>query len=88
MGGCRWQPLGNSLKIGREVEGDNTLRLQVPGVSAHHAEILKDQNSYSLKDCMSTNGSFVNGKKMEEKRILHNGDIIQIQDVTLICSLH
>lgn len=67
---------GKIIRIGR----DSTAEISVddPHVSRHHAEIfVKDKNEIVIRDLGSTNGIFVNGKKIEE-HILNEGDKILI----------
>ncbi|MFM8268665.1 MAG: diguanylate cyclase, partial [Pseudomonadota bacterium] len=69
-------PLKNrNLKIGREVGCD--LVLDNPQISRFHAEIFWKGSELLIKDLGSTNGIFVNGKKVLEEP-LHNGDKILI----------
>ena len=49
----------DTLTIGRKT--DNTLVIEDPGVSGHHARIVKIQAVYFLEDLMSTNGTAING---------------------------
>lgn len=44
--------------------------------SGHHAEILKDEEDYILRDTGSANGTFVNGARLEQETKLAHGDII------------
>jgi hypothetical protein len=54
--------------IGREAPAD--IILPAPQVSARHAEIRHIQgNSYSLTDLHSTNGTYVNGKRIQSATI-------------------
>src|ERR1051326_1463308 len=69
--GVRASVQGNVV-IGRE-EGA-TLVLPDPGVSSRHA-ILQDRGGdFALVDLGSTNGTFVNGSRIAEETVLHNGD--------------
>ena len=64
------------LTIGR-LEGSDVLvsdRL----ASRHHAEIERKRGQYVLRDCDSRNGTFVNGERLSEPRVLRDGDEIQI----------
>jgi len=63
------------LIVGRDANVD--LVLVDGSVSRQHAEFLKTPDGYSLRDLGSTNGSLVNGERVEEKR-LRSGDTIQI----------
>lgn len=51
-------------------------------VSRAHAEISKAAGAYLLRDLGSTNGTFVNGQKIDQVR-LSDGDLVVIADVEL-----
>ncbi len=53
-----------------------------PKISSTHLTILFRHGQIKFKDELSTNGSFVNGKFMEEGD-LYDGDIIKIGDTEL-----
>jgi len=61
----------NTTTVGRIVSNDIYLSNEM--VSGHHAKILKVQNNYFLEDVGSTNGTFVNGKRLR-KCVLKDGD--------------
>ncbi len=63
------------LTIGRIPE--NTIVLNHPQVSAHHALLEKLDNGYRLNDMNSTNHVYVNGEPINSQ-ILHTGDEIRI----------
>jgi pSer/pThr/pTyr-binding forkhead associated (FHA) protein len=75
--GREYQISGAALRFGREAGAD----VVVPGnqVSRRHAEIVTTPRGYVLVDT-STNGSFVNGERVEHQRLLARGDIITIGD--------
>jgi len=66
-----------ALKFGREAGAD----VVVPGgqVSRRHAEIVASPRGYVLIDT-STNGTLVNGEKVENQRLLARADVIKIAD--------
>ena len=65
--------------IGRS-EGSGLL-LAAEGVSRKHAEILETVDGWRIKDCSSTNGTFVNGRRLTENHLLSNGDYITIGEI-------
>ena len=67
--------------IGRE---GADIDLDDPKVSRKHAEIgLYGPEAYVLRDLASTNGSFVNGRRVTEKTKLKHWDLIRIGDTVL-----
>ncbi|MBE3578590.1 MAG: FHA domain-containing protein [Caldanaerobacter subterraneus] len=66
--------------IGRSDECD--IVIESPYVSAKHALIRKKGKRFYIEDLNSTNGTFVNGKRVKVARI-KNGDIITLGDVDL-----
>lgn len=67
--------VGAALVIGRDAGCD----VVVPGseVSRRHAQILASESGYVLVDT-STNGTFVNGARVEGSRILKRADVIRV----------
>ncbi|HXG28202.1 MAG TPA: FHA domain-containing protein [Nevskiales bacterium] len=63
------------ITIGRR--DDNDVRLEDGATSGHHATIITVLNDSFLQDLNSTNGTFVNGKRIQ-KHALRTGDIITI----------
>jgi hypothetical protein len=72
------------LTIGRAP--DNQLALNDTKASSHHAEISQasDGQSYYLTDLGSTNGTYVNGQRIDQNvpRSLNAGDTLRIGDTT------
>jgi len=68
-------------RLGRS--GDNDISINDELVSKYHAEIhvsKRDDDAgfgYIIRDCGSTNGTFINEKKIEEHK-LENGDVIRL----------
>ena len=64
--------------LGRGVEND--IVLLDNAASGYHAEINydPDTNTVTIQDLGSTNGTFVNGKRMHEPQVLHHDDQIRI----------
>jgi len=73
----------NSVKIGREF--DNNIVLQDTKASRNHLIIVKQENIYKVRDLGSTNGTFINGNKINPNNFynLNPGDIIKIGDTIL-----
>ncbi|MDQ2887296.1 MAG: FHA domain-containing protein, partial [Chloroflexota bacterium] len=72
---------GNTLTIGRTP--DNTIVLNHPQVSAHHAVIEKVEGGYRITDNNSTNHVYVNGQRITNQPI-RTGDEIRIGPYRLI----
>lgn len=72
-------PVGSSGKITVGRTAANDLVLKSEKMSRHHAVITVYKNKLLLKDNESTNGTFVNGKKISTKMI-HPGDIVEFGD--------
>jgi pSer/pThr/pTyr-binding forkhead associated (FHA) protein len=53
-----------AITIGRGT--DNTIVVNDPSISTHHAQLLLEGDTYRLKDLESTNGTRVNGKPVTE----------------------
>ena len=49
-------------------------------VSREHAEIVRDGGGFKVRDLASTNGTFVNGQRVDEVR-LADGDLVVIADI-------
>lgn len=66
-------------RIGRQP--DCTIQLKVARISRSHAEIRRDDNGYLLiEDLGSTNGTFVNGRRIEASARIISGDVIHVGD--------
>jgi len=66
--------------IGR---GDEVgLQLDSARVSREHAAIVREAGRYRVEDLGSTNGTFVNGQRIE-RAVLHDGDLLMVADVAL-----
>jgi pSer/pThr/pTyr-binding forkhead associated (FHA) protein len=66
--------LKDSVTIGRE--DDNTIVIANLAVSAYHARIDKTGNDFIVTDLQSTNGSFVNNKKVVTQKLSHGDNIL------------
>lgn len=63
-----------------------TIPLHEATVSAYHAQILQQQQGFVLVDLSSKNGTRLNDKPIapQKEYILHDNDVIQLAEVTLI----
>jgi pSer/pThr/pTyr-binding forkhead associated (FHA) protein len=67
--------VGPSVTIGRLP--DNTVIIDNPAVSSHHACISRDGGRFVVDDLQSTNGTFVNEKRVT-RHALRNGDVVLV----------
>ena len=69
------------ITIGRTASND--IQVDNVAVSAHHARIVQDGRYYVIEDLNSTNGTFVNEKKIT-RRVLKENDVITIGKHSLV----
>jgi adenylate cyclase len=74
-------PLSDRTSLGRHP--NNTLRLVDREVSKEHCVVERAGNTYLLRDLNSSNGTFVNGRKIKELR-LRDGDEIALGNSRLV----
>jgi pSer/pThr/pTyr-binding forkhead associated (FHA) protein len=67
--------------IGRGLSAD--LRLDENSVSRRHAMLVREDSGARLLDDRSSNGTFVNGRRVEQAD-LSSGDVIKVGRVTLL----
>jgi len=67
--------------IGRGLSAD--LRLDENSVSRRHAMLIREDSGARILDDRSSNGTFVNGRRIEQAD-LSSGDVIKIGRVTLL----
>src|SRR5882672_3449119 len=56
---------------------DNAFEIPEASVSSHHCEIIQRGSEILIKDLGSTNGTFINGEKIEEA-VLKPGQILRV----------
>jgi len=56
---------------------DNMVVLDHPSVSSHHACVFSDGEQCIVEDLQSTNGTFVNGRRIGRRTLL-NGDVVLV----------
>jgi predicted component of type VI protein secretion system len=64
----------SEISIGREVGSD--VFINDVEVSRQHARLTSQGDNYALEDLNSTNGTFVNGQRLSEPRLLQPNDTI------------
>lgn len=67
-----------TLHAGRQAIGrgaENDIIIEDPSVSASHAWIIGQRRQYAIMNTLSTNGTFVNGKRIHETMLKHNDHI-------------
>jgi hypothetical protein len=61
----------------------NNFKISDPSVSGSHCQIVVGEDSVLLKDCGSTNGTFVGGAQIQERQ-LENGQAIRLGSVEMV----
>jgi len=75
-------PLGKeSITIGRQ--NGNTIQLTEKNVSRRHARLTPDGDAWVIEDLGSYNGVKVNGRPVDARVVLQEGDVVQIGDYHL-----
>src|SRR3954447_126539 len=72
----------DEVTIGRNDR--NIVRLEEKDVSRQHGRLLREAGHYYIEDLNSFTGIRVNGEKINGRRLLHDGDLIQISEYDLI----
>lgn len=67
---------GDTTSIGRQPDVD--VYLESLAVSRQHARILRQNGSFFIEDLDSSNGTYVNGEKLQQRRPLTEHDMVQI----------
>lgn len=82
-GGAERQEVFDRAEISIGRVQSNDLVLPKGNVSKHHARIRQDQASFVLTDLRSTNGTYVNGKKVTGEAVLTDADKVYIGDFVI-----
>jgi len=75
--------VADEFLIGREAPGEGKLG-QDAEISRQHARITHTGDEYVIEDLGSTNGTFLNGRKISRPEVLSAGDRIQVGATTLV----
>ena len=71
----------DSLTVGRK--SDNDVVIDNPAISGHHCRLSKQGGTYYVEDLDSTNGTFVNEKRVK-KSGLKNNDVVSMAKHALV----
>ena len=85
--GVKWKRIKLSdeiAEIGIGRSSSSGLNLQNDRISENHASFFSSQKGWAIIDHQSTNGVFVNAKKIDAPKYLNNGDIIRIANVFFV----
>jgi hypothetical protein len=74
-GRLKFELTGERTSVGRT--RDNEIVLQDPAVSSHHCEFVADKTGLSIRDLNSSNGSYVNGRRVQAGPV-YDGDTVKI----------
>lgn len=73
----------DKITIGRSPA--NEIAITDPEISRKHARLVRQESGYALEDLGSTNGSFVNDRRIAGLTPLHDGDVIDLGEaITLV----
>lgn len=78
----RWTLVKSETTIGRWP--DNDVVVDDRWVSRYHAQIHREEERYLVEDRDSRNGTFVNGQRIIEPRVLADGDTIQVTPLVML----
>ncbi|MFB6263541.1 MAG: diguanylate cyclase [Bradymonadaceae bacterium] len=73
---------GGGVTLGRHPTCD--LELDDLGVSREHARVERDDDSVYIQDLDSSNGTFLNGREIERRRELSDGDKLSVGASTIL----
>ena len=74
-------PLRGTMRIGRS--DDSEVALTDAQASRQHAAVSLEPGGFVVQDLNSSNGTFVNGRKLDEPRLLKDGDRIRVANTVL-----
>jgi pSer/pThr/pTyr-binding forkhead associated (FHA) protein len=69
-------PRARPFRIGRDAESD--LQVFDPRISRRHGRIDRVESDYVITDLQSTNGIYVNGRRVSAPTALKHGDAVEI----------
>lgn len=72
----------DTLAVGRDAANDIVIEHRL--ASRRHARFEKDDVGFYIHDLESTNGTFVNGQRIQGKQLLRNNDEVWIGDTVIV----
>jgi two-component system NtrC family sensor kinase len=79
--GKRFELDDRTLRVGRE--SSSAIQLHDTEVSRQHAEIRQVDQNFAIADLHSSNGTFVNGKRIQQ-HVLSSGDHVQVGSTLML----
>jgi signal transduction histidine kinase len=79
--GTRFELEGPMIRVGRDAS--NNIQLHDTEVSRHHAEIRCLENTFTVSDLNSSNGTYANGQRVKQHR-LNSGDQLQMGSTLML----
>jgi ABC transport system ATP-binding/permease protein len=76
---------GSSMVLGRGLDCDRVL--DFPMVSRRHARLTRSGEQFRIEDLGSSNGTYVNGERLRESRVVRPGDRIGLGSYTFTLTL-
>jgi pSer/pThr/pTyr-binding forkhead associated (FHA) protein len=80
--GCEYIVTQDALIVGRSEQCD--IVIANPLVSRRHSQLIWDGAYCTLEDLNSTNGTYVNGQRLIQPRVLRSGDEVRVGDMVLV----
>jgi predicted ATPase len=73
----------SAVTVGRRLENDVALSWDSE-VSRAHARLLREEEGWILVDEASRNGSYLNGQRITDRRLLRDGDVLRFGDTVVL----
>ena len=80
-GATKQYAVASMTTIGRL--NDNTVVIDSPAVSSHHACVFRERDDFVVEDLQSTNGTFVNENRIIRQTLKH-GDVVMVGQHKLV----
>ncbi len=75
----------NATVIGRRHDCD--LRIPLMSVSRRHCQIICNKDTLKVRDLGSRNGTYLNGKRINDETIIQAGDYLKIGPLTFLLQI-